>query len=722
MIHKNLAILLLLLCFFFTQAQSTDNSIVKADKSFIKKQYKEAAVSYEKFLKNSARDFYAARQAALCYSRLNEHSKAIDYWTIVADDSKASEKDKLEYAKCLLSNYRTDDAKKVFINLQSSKDKEVFAWSKTYFNPSFFYEDSALCKVIEVSGVNTAGPEYSPFYYKEHLLFIRKSSKKPRSASILSAEEVDSITFNKILKFNKQIQNKYANGALCFTPDDSTIYFTRTASVKETKKKAKDPNGTLKLQIFISAMNSFGLAHEEIHPFIYNSFEYNCMHPSISKNGKRLYFASDMPGSLGGNDIFVCEWRDGSWGQPKNLGEGINTSGNEMFPFIAADGSLYFTSDTRPGMGGLDIFFADPATDGTFGEAQNAGSKINTQFNDFGIYLFDKTNKGYLSSNRKNNINDDDIYYFINNKPKSFPAKIMFIDSLSRNSAAASFKIASPSGSFESSVDSGKYYSTRLKAGQAIDISVNAGQYVARNYHREIVKGDSVVVIELKPVSQKCIEGTIYDKDNNLALAGVKVSIFDEDGNKYLDQVTDATGKYSVCNLPLNKPLYIGSNKKPDYFSNTDKFVVRKDSDVVKNIYALKIVVGKAIKIDNIYFDVAKFNVRPDAALELDKLVKLMKDNQEVIIELSSHTDCNGAAASNLMLSDKRAKSAAAYIISKSISSKRIKGKGYGESKLVNDCKCEGKKASTCTEEQHAQNRRVEIKVTGFVGTKAKKK
>ncbi|MCE3259348.1 MAG: OmpA/MotB domain protein [Bacteroidetes bacterium] len=134
----------------------------------------------------------------------------------------------------------------------------------------------------------------------------------------------------------------------------------------------------------------------------------------------------------------------------------------------------------------------------------------------------------------------------------------------------------------------------------------------------------------------------------------------------------------------------------------------------------MKIVVGKAIKIDNIYFDVGKFNVRPDAAVELDKLVTLMKDNPEIIIELSSHTDCNGAASANLTLSDKRAKSSAAYITGKGIAKNRIKGKGYGESKLVNDCKCEGKKASTCTEEQHAQNRRAEIKVTGFVVEKPK--
>ena len=134
-----------------------------------------------------------------------------------------------------------------------------------------------------------------------------------------------------------------------------------------------------------------------------------------------------------------------------------------------------------------------------------------------------------------------------------------------------------------------------------------------------------------------------------------------------------------------------------------------------------KIVVGKAIKIDNIYFDLGKSNIRPDAANELDKTVQVLTDNPDIIVELSSHTDCRGSAASNLALSEARAKSSVAYIISKSVDKKRIAGKGYGESQLTNNCKCEGAVKSTCTEEEHQQNRRTEFKVTGFAkGTEIK--
>jgi outer membrane protein OmpA-like peptidoglycan-associated protein len=125
---------------------------------------------------------------------------------------------------------------------------------------------------------------------------------------------------------------------------------------------------------------------------------------------------------------------------------------------------------------------------------------------------------------------------------------------------------------------------------------------------------------------------------------------------------------------------------------------------------------GKAIKIENIYFDLAKYNIRKDAAKELDKIVKLMVDNPDIIIELSSHTDCRASYAYNMKLSDNRAKSSAAYIISKGIPETRITGKGYGETMLVNDCACEGKiVARTCSEEEHQANRRTEFKVTGFL-------
>ena len=148
-----------------------------------------------------------------------------------------------------------------------------------------------------------------------------------------------------------------------------------------------------------------------------------------------------------------------------------------------------------------------------------------------------------------------------------------------------------------------------------------------------------------------------------------------------------------------------------EYTSND----LKKNIEVQKDVMLDKIFLGKGIKIDNIYFDLGKWNIRKDASKELDKIVKLLIDNPELVIELGSHTDCRSSSASNLELSNKRALSSADYILNKGIDKKRITSKGYGETQLVNHCECEGTKVVPCTEKEHQANRRTEFKVIGYV-------
>ena len=721
------------LTFNVSIAQSSNKKLIKADKLFIKLAYADAAESYEAFLKKNPKDFYASRQAAICFTKINDQNRAIDHWPNVIDNAQATDADRFAYAKCLLANYRNDDAKKIFVTLKNSTDKTIAIWCKAFENINMFYEDSTLCKVMEVKGINTTNPEFAPVIFKNTMVYLTETkSKSPVKVfnawtnetfyKYFYADRKDSINFLKPKLFNSHIQSKKMNGPLCFSPDDSTMYFTRSAS-KADMKKSKVQTGNFKLYIYYARMNSFGDAHPEILPFVYNSPDYDCLHPNISKDGKKLYFVSDMPGSIGGKDIFVCEWNQGAWGKPVNLGPEVNTVGNEMFPFISEEGILFFTSDTRPGIGGLDVFFADPnAATGLFSEAENAGATINTQFDDFAMFVKKGGKTGYLSSNRKNSYRDDDIYYFVNNKPKSFDIKLKFVDSLTQDAISANYTLTTINGTVDGKLDSGKYVTTRIKPNKQISITGVAESYRLKSQNITIQLNDSIVSVQLPLKSQKSIKGKILDKETNLPIAGVKVAIYDEFGNKFLDIVTDTTGNYIASNLPLDKPLFIGSEKRPDYFSNTEKFKIKKDSDLVKNIYTQKIVVGKAIKVDNIYFDQGKYNIRADAGIELDKLVQLMKDNPDIIIELSSHTDCIGASKANLTLSDKRAKSSAAFIIGKGVSKTRIKGKGYGESKLLNNCACEGKVESKCSEAEHAVNRRAEFKVTGFIAKAAEVK
>lgn len=726
----------LVLCVLNYQSQTvvSDATLIKADKLFIKLAYADAAELYVKYLKKHAKDYYASRQAAICYTKLNDVNSAVDYWRDAVDNASATPKDQLEYGRSLLANNRIQEAKVIFATLRTNSDSYLASWGKAFGEANDLFSDSALSKLIEVKGINTPKAEFSPVLYdNEDLVFVTepKNDKPIRRISAWNnekfyiwniADRKDSITFSNPKLFNAHVQNKYFDGPMCFNTDGTKLYFTRSASLKDKDKNSKNKDMPVKQQIFSSDMNKFGDVHPEIKPFEYNTHDYNCMHPSLSKDGKRLYFVSDMPGTLGGMDIFMCEWDKDTWGKPVNCGPEVNTAGNEVFPFVDEEGTLYFSSDYRPGLGGMDIFNADawPNKEKLFFNAENLGANINSKSDDFGVITFDKGKRGYLSSNRKNQLRDDDIYYFINNKPKSIPVKLKFVDTLNNKEVnGTTFTITTKSGNIITGrLDSGCFL-TRLKENQEVTISTENENYKPKLIVRTITKADSILEIAVSPKAQNCVKGVIFDKDDNKPVAGLKVAVYDEDGNRYYDAVTDSSGRYQVCNLPAGKMLYIGTEKKPDYFTNTERFSMPGEKqDIEKNIYALKLVVGKAIRVDNIYFDLGKFNIREDAAKELDKLVQLMKDNPEVIIELSSHTDCRGNAAANLALSDKRAKSSAAYIVSKGVSKIRVKGKGYGESKLLNDCACEGKRQSACSEEQHAQNRRSEFKVTGFVGEK----
>lgn len=177
-------------------------------------------------------------------------------------------------------------------------------------------------------------------------------------------------------------------------------------------------------------------------------------------------------------------------------------------------------------------------------------------------------------------------------------------------------------------------------------------------------------------------------------------------------------GNYKYTGLKSNT-TYIIKVEKDGYLieknflstvGNPCTFNKERETDYVSDFKLVKNLLGKKIVIDNIYFDLNKHNIRPDAAIELNKIVKVMNENPEIIIELSSHTDSRGSDKYNLALSDRRAKASASYIISNGIPKSRIYGVGRGEKELINTCK----DGVVCTEELHQKNRRTEFKIVGF--------
>jgi outer membrane protein OmpA-like peptidoglycan-associated protein len=209
------------------------------------------------------------------------------------------------------------------------------------------------------------------------------------------------------VKFSKKVNTKYHEAGVSFSPDNSTMFFTRNNYGRKLKR---DKNGINNLKIYQSHKINGEWSDAVELPF--NSDEYSTGHPALSPDGKQLYFVSDMPGTIGSTDIFVADIReDGSFSEPRNLGPEINTEGKEMFPFINGS-KLYFASDGHVGLGGLDIY--EVAYNGTEGflEVRNLGKPINSNKDDFSFIVKEATQKGFFASNRKGGKGDDDIYSF----------------------------------------------------------------------------------------------------------------------------------------------------------------------------------------------------------------------------------------------------------------------------------------------------------------------
>lgn len=289
---------------------------------------------------------------------------------------------------------------------------------------------------------NTSVTDMSPTFYKQGIL-IASSRGEEYPLQHESAWDGEGFLDLYYVKdgdtnaafFSKEINTRFHEGGACFNKREDMIFFTRTNFSKLLPSKSSE--GVVRIKLFTSRL--IDGKWDEISEFPYNSDEYSIGEPSLSDDGKTIYFVSDMPGGFGGTDIYMCSMNEeGDWGEVANLGPRINTTGNERSPFIDVDGDLFFASDGRGGMGGLDIYHADHAGGETqtdhnlsdvhmallgydfvdshedhFEHAVNLGAPINSQGDDFGFIIQSDRNKGYLASNRTGGDGGDDVYMFV---------------------------------------------------------------------------------------------------------------------------------------------------------------------------------------------------------------------------------------------------------------------------------------------------------------------
>ncbi len=704
-------------------------AISSANKLYFKKLYVQAIPKYEGALKKDSSNAEVLINLGDCYRLTNNNRGQLICYSKLVKTGKAEEIHKLYYGQALMEAGKYDDAKRYMDEFKADGRGEAF--SKAITNIQKFSKDANAYALSEFK-YNTNYDDFcATIFLGDKIVFTstrtkstwitRKHGWTGNSYCHMYLTEKDAFgQYDTPAMFVAEYATKFNDGPFSTSKDGNTIFFTRNG----TSKKEQSLDGSQKLKIFQANIIKDDL--QSLMNLKFNSNEYNCAHPSVSSDGKTLYFASDMGGGQGGMDIWFCKLdASGAWGNLVNMGEKVNTKGNELFPSITDENILYFASNGHEGLGGLDVFETKIKEDKA-GKVYNMGKPVNSEHDDFAYNVYAEGKKAFLSSNRKTGGMNDDIYnvdvlrkvargktvnFIVKNKETQ---EILPSTTIKLNTDSFT---TNEKGEFQFVLEEDVNYKLLVKREKYFDIEDSLST-------KTTPEGDEFTkTIELEKDPNLTLLAGIYDAKTGAGIEGVKIKIKDLAVSNDFELIkTEKNGEYKK---PLkgkrigDKLLYLVTIEKEGYVTKTTNFTyeIKKEGEIQMNeLLALtigKVEVGmdlaKMIDIKPIYFDLGKSTIRKDAAVELDKVVAVMKEYPAMIIELGAHTDCRGAAASNLKLSGARAKASAAYIVKQGIDKTRISGKGYGESKLLNSCGCEGKVKSTCTEFEHSQNRRTEF-------------
>ena len=526
----------------------------------------------------------------------------------------------------------------------------------------------------------------------------------------------------------KKTQFKYYEGTPSVTKDGLELYYSGNGSEakkyfeNQIEKKVISDDSVNVLMIYKLEKVDGKWSNKQLLPF--NDRNYDCSFPFINDNGDHLFFASNMPGGYGGYDLYVSELVDGAWSVPHNLGEEINTTKDEIYPFLHGD-SLIFSSNGKLGFGGFDLYCSQ-WKDKKASNCKNLKKPFNSSHDDFAMIVknIDGATSGYFSSNRRGNNGYDHIYGFkkrnqiqisgyildaITNKP--IPnAKVSL---LGVNNEVLDTINSFEDGRYSFSIDPSKSYSINTYKDE-----YQKNRMVLSNSRindPELKEGDFNVLLDKKTI----IRGIIKNGKDGQPISGVKITFRDPDSQEEIaSDSTSISGEFiaEIEGKKIGDSIhFIVTLSKEGYFFKTidiNETIPKNGSlELESNMDSLVKYLREIVKINPINFDLGKWDIRPDATVELNKVVEIMNKYPNMIVELGSHTDCRASKSFNMNLSHKRAKSSANYIRSRIVNPDRIYGKGYGELQLLNECECEGAVKSTCTEEEHQQNRRTEFKV-----------
>ena len=630
--------------------------------------------------------------------------------------------------------------------------------------------------ILNVITVNSAERDMAPAYFENGIVFI--SNRDKTKGRQKNGEAFFDLYFSPFdpngdpttaTRWSPDLNSSKNEGPVTFSRDFKTIYYTQNNNKNGVGKTGKD--GEVHLKVYWAKVNRRG-DWEPQGEMPFCSDDYSCMTPSLSLDGKRMYFASDMPGGAGGYDIYYVNRNEfNRWEAPVNVGPEINTPQNDMSPSVTQSGTLFFSSAGHNTMGGRDLFYSNPVNEFTFGDVVNLNAPFNTPADEGSIVVEFDGKRGYFVSERENGYGKSDIYSFAIEKgiegvekPKVIPAEIVVLNAKTGEPLrGAAIHILEPTDDgFRSGKDN--FYTIDLLPIQdkknalsmqlvrkgaddmgnpdlLTNLSGRASTDFARyrNYFvlvslegfqtaERLIAADTKESGQLKftlkeaPICLKA--GGIVSTDKfgtRVANANLK---FVHKGTGYEEKVRSTwSGQYDAC-LPYEGQYIVYIERehfKPENYQltaekgKTDFQEIRlrpvegELATTVEEVMPLSngMQAGSVLIMEKIFYEYNKATLNYGAVRHMDALYELMQRYPEMEIDLVVHTDTRGDARQNQELTDARAKNAKTYLVYRGVAESRINAYGKGETEPRNQC-TEGVE---CSDEQHAENNRVEVKI-----------
>lgn len=594
---------LLVLSLLLLAGCGAEKNMKKAEKFMAIGEYYDAASQYKQAYsktppKERDRRGLIAGKMAVCYRKINSTPKAVAAYRNMVRYNKATVDDRLELGRQLLKNGDYKQAAEQFRVVLDSMPDNVLARNgllSAQQAPAWKKQGSRYT-VKRMDVFNSRRAEYSPMlsgdqYDQLYFTSTRNDATGDelsgitgtKNGDIFVSQKDDKGKWSKPEVVNGGLNTEADEGASCLSPDQREMYLTQCVT---------DPSYPRYAQIVKS--NRSDAAWGKASSVELTKDTLSCFaHPAVSPDGQWLYFVSDMPGGKGGLDIWRVRITSAGYGGVENLGEPINTPGNEMFPTFRPNGDLYFSSDGHPGMGGLDIFIANPGKAGRY-VLEHPGYPLNSQGDDFGMTFEGVKNRGFFSSNRNDGRGWDHIYSFVN---------------------------------------------------------------------PEIVQS---------------VKGWVYEQEG-YELPAAQVYMIGSDGTN-LKLGVKSDGSFEKELTPGVEYMFLATCKGFLNHKEELKVVPMNDSHEYVLQFPLASITAPVL-IDNIFYDFNKATLRPESQTALDELVKLLNENPNVTIELSSHCDYKGSSAYNKLLAQRRAESVVNYLVDKGIARDRLSPVGYGKEK-----------------------------------------